>query len=640
MQKYGKFAVVVLFSLMWIVVSVMRVPSGTGTFSEIGPDGSWALSLAAMWEQGEISGRDFYFTYGPVSQALARFGQWMHRSQSAYDSLPLILLSFHLACIVLLAVFLLWIRRLNWRHTLFIYAAATFLNLFSEPTGFRVLILMLGAAAIVRTAAAGNVKQRRAWASVCGLLCLVAQLITVELSAYAVFIVTASFLLLLFRADKRSVAESLGIVLGIFTAGNLIIGFASWPAFAYHFYALEMVRGYTYGMGSNWALGPWPTLALVFAGIYVLWAAGYLSRRSGVPDLALLLSLTFCAAASLKSALIRSDLGHITQGLSPAVVLFLVLGLGWPIPRAMKTLWMTLFAALLLAWPWAGASAFLHFKSVFDGTVSLPAKVERILSACSKIEEAVPPELPLTVEHARNRPVLVFPYQNSIGIALQRPLVAPVLLAINAGTEALQKYYVDALDRAGPDTEIIYGVDTIGSSPIDSVQSISRTPLIFEYLWRSYELVPGQKSGTGFYLLKKRPRPKDLHIRELKFRTVHAGDKGIEAILDEPAACSTVRFDLKIRYPAARVLGRAAGLEVAFSRGGAAVLRSALVPIEISRVFSTDVSLAGPDHFIEIFGPAPPPGRIFDRVQFTPRPSDWLGWPPNQVDVVSIKCLE
>jgi hypothetical protein len=640
MQKYAKYAIVILFSLMWIVVSIMRVPPGTGTYSEIGPDGSWALSLSAMWEQGKISGRDFYFTYGGVSQMLARFGQWMHQSQSAYDSLPLILLSFHLACIVLLAIFLLWMRRLSWFHTLFIYAAATFLNLFSEPTSFRVLILMLCAAGVVRTVAAGNVKQRRAWASVCGLLCLVAQLITVELGAYAVFIITASFLLLLFKVDRRSMTESLWIVLGIFLAGNLIIGFASRPAYAYHFYALEMLRGYTYGMGSNWALGLWPTLALVLAGVYALGTAVSLSRRMDARDCALLLSLAICSAVSLKSALIRSDLGHITQGLSPTVVLFLVLGLGWPISRAMKKLWMALFAALLLAWPWAGASAFLHFKSVFDGTASLPAKVKQILSASSKIEEAVPPELPLAVESARNTPVLVFPYQNSIGIALRRPLVAPVLLAINAATESLQKYYVDALDRAGPDAEVIYAVDTIGSSPIDSVQSITRAPLIFEYLWRSYELVPGQKSGAGFYLLRKRPHPKDLRIRELRFRTDHARDKGVEAILDEPAACSTVRFDLKIRYPAARFLGRPAGLEVAFSRGSAAVLRSALVPIEISRVFSTDVSLAGPDQFIEIFGPAPPPGRIWDRVQFTPRPSDWLGWPPNQVKLVSIKCLE
>ncbi len=640
MQKYGKYAIVVLFSLMWIVISIMRAPPGTGTCSEIGPDGSWALSLAAMWEQGEISGRDFYFTYGSVSQMLARFGQWMHHSQSAYDSLPLILLSFHLTGVVLLAIFLLWIRRLNWLHTLFIYVAATFLNLFSEPTSFRVLIIMLCAAAVVRTVAAGNVKQRRAWASVCGLLCLVAQLITLELGAYAVFIISASFLLLLFKADRRSMTESLWIAFGIFMAGNLIIGFASRPVFAYHFYAIEMLRGYTYGMGSDWALGPWPTVALVLAVVFALGAAASLSRRVDASDSALLVSLAICSAASLKSVLIRSDLGHITQGLSPAVALFLVLGLGWPISRAMKKLWMVLFAALLLAWPWAGASAFVHFRSVFDGTASLPAKVKRILSASSKIEEAVPPELPLAVENACSTPVLVFPYHNSIGVALGRPLVAPVLLAINAATEALQKYYVDALDRAGPDTEVLYAVDTIGSSPIDSVQSISRTPLIFEYLWHSYEPVPGQKSGAGFYLLRKRPRPKDLRIRELRFRTNHAGDQGVEAILDEPAACSTVRFDLKIRYPAARFLGRVTGLDVTFSKGSAAVLRSALVPIEISRVFSTDVSLAAPDHFIEIFGPAPPPGRIFDRVRFAPRPSDWLGWPPNQVEIVSIKCLE
>jgi hypothetical protein len=211
---------------------------------------------------------------------------------------------------------------------------------------------------------------------------------------------------------------------------------------------------------------------------------------------------------------------------------------------------------------------------------------------------------------------------------------------INAGTAALQNYYVDALELNPSDIDVIYGVDRIGSSPIDSVQSITRTPIIFEYLWRHYELRPDRKSGAGFYALNKRQKPKQLHVQEISFHSGNPGEGGTEARLDQPAACNVVRFDLNIRYPAASFLGRPAGLEVVFSRNGSTVQQSSLVPIEISRAFSTDVSLASPDEFIEIFGPAPPPGRVWDKVRFVPRSSDWIGWFPHRVEIVSIKCLD
>jgi hypothetical protein len=372
MKKYGKFAIIILFSLIWLVVSVMRIPVETGTVAEVGPDGSWALSLGVMWQQGKISGRDFLFTYGPVSQMLASLGQWVHRGPSAYDSLPLILLSFHMAGIVLFAIFLSWIHRLGWRYTLFIYFTATVLNLFSEPTSFRVLILMLCAAGVARAVSAGSARRRRAWALICGFLCALGQGITVELGVYAILITVSTFLLVYFKGEKRAVTEGLVVTLGLFLLCNLLLAFAAQPAFSYHFYSLEMLRGYTYGMGSDWALGRWPTLVLLLVGAYSLLTGVCLLRRLEISDFALLLGLLVCSATSLKSALIRSDLGHITQGLSPAIVLFLIIGFRCRCPgdesdvdRAFRR-----FADCLAG----GRERFLHFKSVFDGTVSLHSK--------------------------------------------------------------------------------------------------------------------------------------------------------------------------------------------------------------------------------------------------------------------------
>jgi hypothetical protein len=499
---------------------------------------------------------------------------------------------------------------------------------------------MLCAAGIPGTISAVGAGRRRAWAAACGFLCLLAQGITVELGVYAVLIVVPTFLLLYCRADRRAVTEGLIISLGLFMLANLIIGFVLRPAFSYHRHALEMLRGYTYGMGSNWELARWPTIALTLVGAYCLLAGASLLRRLAASDFALVLGLLLCSAASLKSALIRSDLGHITQGLSPSIALFLILGFTWPVSRAARVLWAGLYVALLFAWPWTGTNALRHFSSAFDGTAPLNSKWKHVVSVSSKAGDLLPPELRGAFGTDLGKPILAFPYENSVGVALGRPLVAPVLLAINAATTALQDYYVDELERHAQEIEVVYGVDGIGSSPIDSVQAITRTPIIFEYLWRYYELRRGWKPGDGFYLLGRRPSPKGLHVREIGFHLNQLQRGVTEAILEKPAACNIVRFELDLRYPAASFLGRPVGLDVIFLRNGNTVHRSPLVPIEVSRAFSADISLAAPDRFIEIFGPEPPPGIAWDKVQFAPRPADWLGWLPRRLEIVSIECLD
>jgi hypothetical protein len=275
-----------------------------------------------------------------------------------------------------------------------------------------------------------------------------------------------------------------------------------------------------------------------------------------------------------------------------------------------------------------------------DGTSSLRLKFQQVLSASSKAGNVIPNEVRAAFRADLRTPVLAFPYENCIGVALQRPLVAPVLLAINAGTTALQNYYVDSLERHASNIDVVYGVDRIGSSPIDSVQSITRAPIIFEYLWRRYELRPDWQPGAGFYALNKKRQPKELRVREIRFHSGSIGGGGTEARLDQGAACNVVRLDLRIRYPAASVLGRPARLEVVFSQNGNTVQQSSLVPIEVYRTFSTVISLAKPDRFIEIFGPSPPPGRAWDKVRFMPHSPDWLGWLPDSVEIVSIKCID
>ena len=105
-----------------------------------------------------------------------------------------------------------------------------------------------------------------------------------------------------------------------------------------------------------------------------------------------------------------------------------------------------------------------------------------------------------------SQPILNFPYQTHIAILLHRQLVAPVLGAYSASTPALQRYYVESLQRV-PNLDVTYSVDGIASWPVDGVQTISRLPAIFDYFYENFQLrayangvmvmQPGRDLGRG-----------------------------------------------------------------------------------------------------------------------------------------------
>jgi hypothetical protein len=71
MTRIAKHLVIGGFSLLRLVVSIVRIPDGIIRKTDIGVDTSWVLALAETLHQHQISGRDFHFTYGPLSQMLA-----------------------------------------------------------------------------------------------------------------------------------------------------------------------------------------------------------------------------------------------------------------------------------------------------------------------------------------------------------------------------------------------------------------------------------------------------------------------------------------------------------------------------------------------------------------------------------------
>jgi len=623
MIRAAKPLVIAVFSLLWLIVSIMRVPDGTGKNADIGIDTSWVLALPETLHQDSVSGRDFHFTYGPMAQVLAYAGASLHSPWSAIDSLPFIMLAFYVASIVVFASILLLLDSVGWKKCIFLYAALASLNLFSEPTAFRPLALMLCAVLFHRAVRKGfrSVPKIVAWSAAAGFACFAAQLLTFELGPYGVMTAVVVAGILSIRSGFGTRARfCLGIVVSIYIVANLNLSLLfSLTSRNYHFfdyqrYALETIRGFTFSQSLPWSLAAGPTLGLTIVGLFAIAAAIHLKEEG------MFLPLLVCSIIELKSVTVRSDLGHITQSVSPLVFLFLLAGVvfisRWRVSKVTTVLWAASFLVLWFSWPWAG----VYFVSEIRKAATDKSPLEKLAIAhtlSTKPEEVLPAGLAgAKPAGASPPPMLAFPYQNYIPIAMQRRIVAPVLMSYNASTEPLQEFYVASLERES-DLEVIYGEDALASTAIDEVQAITRVPLIFDYLYGHFRLRTNTPFGKGFYLLyRDTPSPRDFDTVEIKSTVTQAENGAMEIRPPSPTRCNLLRFN-----------------------DGAPFLKTVLTAMESGAAFSTYISLIPADRFHELFGTESIPPTPWDSLQIVPRVSDWLGASPSKIDIQKIECL-
>src|SRR5439155_3408795 len=180
--REAKLAVVLIFTLCWLSIALVRSNVARDPGAR---DASSLLGLATALQQGAISGRDFQSVYGPAAQFLAWIATLATTTRTALDAYGMITFVFCAATALLAAAMLLICDRISWQQCAIFYAFSFFLNLFFGVLDIRTLLLLLNAAFAYRTIAAETVLRQTAWATACGLLCLVSQLVTFELGICA-----------------------------------------------------------------------------------------------------------------------------------------------------------------------------------------------------------------------------------------------------------------------------------------------------------------------------------------------------------------------------------------------------------------------------------------------------------------------
>jgi hypothetical protein len=646
-----KNLLIFLSSSAWILV--LLASSNRFIGRETGFDEVWIVSLTAMMQQGEISGRDFHFTYGLLPQLLGLLATMFTKSGGALDSYAMIGFFWSVTAVMLVGCAMSLIKELNWRDCLVVYFSMMLLRLFSIVYfSYRSVIPILCAVIIYRTITAHSIRSRNLWAIILGLFLFISQLVTPELSIYGLCSAVIIFLIYAFQLKIFQLYKSLIVVFSVFLGANLAIGLffslTNHPftnIFAYHFFLYELVIGYKRTMGYVWDVDLLSTKLIFAVLLFTFISAVSLIKQLSLEKSAIIISLLVVSLFCLNGALIRSDVIHLVHSATPAVFLFLVIG----VINISKTpenirnfrngfslFWLVNLSLLFSSWPTAGAEEFKTLSSVIKGDISLGDNWQEMRKRKVQWRDWIPSSILTSLNDYPEYSVLSFPYDNYLSLLTERRIVAPVLQSYAAMTEKMEQWYVNKL-KEERELLVLYNVN---SWIVDEVPPATRTPLIFEYLLKNFQLEINNANKSGIYLLIPRSKTRQLYLSKIDYVLTKPRENSLVLKLDSKASCSLLRLDLVITYPFSEVLFRPNPLEFGISSNESkTIISSWVLPLKINKVFSTYIPLVPNINTHQLFSENASEGIFVNKINIVPKKTDWIGVDPSSIAVSNIQCV-
>jgi hypothetical protein len=611
---------------------------------------SWISALAATLGHDLVSGRDYYYTYGVISQAIAYLAFILSGKQNAVLSYVEIINSFRILNILLLGVMLVLLSKNALYALLFlIYISVTNIFTSNAPLAvvfvFRGLILLLQAFMASKVLSLDNISLRRLGAFVFGLNALIAQLLTAELGLYSVFLfVLSSFILFLtgfnfkFENIKNTIEPNVIMLTSYFISNTFLsivfklTSHYSIGLFDYQFYTMQLTLGYASTMGMAWAADFRTTLVLLSVTALVAIFLVITSRGKELRERSLPICLFLAALIYTRQATLRSDMGHILAGFTPMMLVFL-LSVNWLNKLYLRVVWLIGIILLVLTLPLSGLYVYEDLINLTSS--SKPYTKSDINSIIYNKTNA----LYYIDQHLDNKSVLNFPSENYISIVLNKEIVAPVLLAHNAHTSLLQERYAKMLEEKRDNMSVTYSLDNIATGAIDKVQHVSRIPVIFEYLWQNYKLKVDQPFDDGIYILQLRSTPS--HLRPNSVLQFSVREEGRQIVIDpqQTVQCPLVKIEMRVTYPLYALLGRPNGIWAKFFDGNQLVHESGLVAIETNKSFYTYISLLDDKEFYTLFSDNPSSPKRWNRMVLSYRDTGFMGVNPSDLQIAKLYCV-
>lgn len=621
--------------LLLVCLSVVFVLAGVDLRSSVARlslDPSWAVDMENQWLLGRVSGRDFFFTYGPLTQWIAAASRLWRHNLSPIDGWIWTPVTGQVLRYVVTALLLASLPGLRLGA---LVAGFAFTWLMPVPwfTG-RQLLVALSAVLLARAITAGPRVAWR-WGIAAALAGWLGQLFTFEVIIYTVGTwIGIALAMLAARRLRPSVwtdqprpwnglasASAAWLGLQLSTEIYFRISSSTYRAFDYWIENWNIAKGYNLTMGSPWLIDSAQPrrveLALLMLVCVVVAVALRAFLRETDPR-RLMAHLAFSAASLivLKGALVRADMTHIVGS---AVLAWLFCAIMF-LDSQLSPLWRALgLAAAVVASVAFGVDT--QWAQVVASEPGSFARKVRDAQSSPPIDPAA-----LSAEKLQGRSdfewMLAYPFGNHMAIAASRKSLAPIIQAYSAHNAHSQRRFVEELERVFGRLQVLYGTDGGLVWPIDGVPTPTRTPQIFRYLLEHYELAPTEPILTTFHLLTPRAARRPLIAQTLA-----------------TGPCALLEVDLQIDYPATASLGRPSALLLRVeTEEGAREVRA--VAIEAGRRFSTLVFLGGADdQAFRLFGAQQRVGLHVKSVSVRSEAGSRFSVAPKRAEVLDARCI-
>jgi peptidoglycan/LPS O-acetylase OafA/YrhL len=654
-RPWAKALALVLLLIASILIVIVLIPTQYDA-SNYTTDAGWVTELENQLHQGNVLGRDVFFTYGPLAQVLVSAASWVRYEPSALYGYGINLAVFDIFSLILLVLALFLIRDLDWVGAAFVFCLTFF---FHTVVIFRPLISVLGMIVLVRGIEAPP-RRRYFWAAAAGVIWFCGQLITLEI----VFLGAAAAIgwaaiCALFSIKQLSrwpfqqqllpalvYLKTVGISMAVILIANIVLEIfyrlssTTYSGFSYFQYSMATLQGYTYTMGVDWSMDNNLTYLFIIMIVFTTFFAIWIALKSKSTKLHLLISLLILSVLYLRSAIIRSDMGHIFNAAAPFTILFLLVAYWMSEYRRLYILGLVLVAILLGIWPLRLLDSSIRVADLLiTQQVKIIDKLRATRRTVINLDSIVPPRFRAAIDPQKQ--LVLFPDANVIGMVLGNQSLAPVLQAYSANGTNLQEFYTQTIDHQKSTVEIIYGLDSNSTNALEQVQYGSRTPIIFRYLYEHFRLKTNEIFRNNFFVLTPRDQPRPMTFTPIAYITQRGPNNSWNVTTNQPTTCGLLELDLTVAYPFTAAIGRPSHLNLRVLNGDQVVRNVQLVPVEVGKRFVTYVYL-GPDQiFHHLFreDQNDMPGVTFDRLTLAPTPGDPLTVYPNHLDLSNIRCV-
>lgn len=527
LEKNIQYIWLITIILISVILKLLILGQGISNRIELPStlDFSWSTDIVERLLHGFVAGRDFIFTYGPLYQFIESIPSLVFKSPSYVSVLYAQIILIVITCIlVFLMTKLITSEKKEQIMLLGYYFFIVDFNSFDGVSSLiRILIPLFYILIYKKFASLKNgfdLKKSFVFLlpAIFGMyifdLFVICLLITISLVIYEIYAAYArkfkkiSFNIKLLK--NIHISRNKFLLFGFFQIGliiffEIVLSLLLSGNFNYLLYSLDTVKSYQFIMNiplsfnKSYILFIYP-LSLIFLLIYTL-------RRTKInPNLKnIFILLSFAALLELKSAIIRTDEGHIIMGVYPSIIV--IFTIFYFVLREKKWLFVIFFLLFLLI-PFRGSAYSTISYKYFKSAITLISQDKKFFDVYRLPEDYYFTDNDFkyfaTLIKRNPQNVMMYPYDNYILNIYNQTYNTFSLQFYEWSGSIVETKTVENLSKSPP-RFIILGVDKKSALNLDNIPNFSRNPLISKWMITNYSVYKNQKK---YLILKYNPSKK------------------------------------------------------------------------------------------------------------------------------------